>query len=216
MPDNSKVSETQEKPILNIIQQIKDGQLDPLNIDKEVKMHCVEFLRGEGQNVFQIAQILKLSERQVKRYIKEIKEQHSLNPDPEFASQFIGDLFVKAGTSYSYLLRLARTKEGTVSEKAQAELAAWHILHELAQFLQSAGYLPLQPQAVAGEFLHHFDVNNSQEISQSLVKEIIDIEKTAQETIGLPQPIQELLQKTKESLEEQPQKKEGDNDTQNL
>jgi len=205
---NDTTNEPQEKPLLNILQQIKDGQLDPTNLDRETKLHCVELLRGEGQTIYQIAQITKQSERQIKRYIKEIKEKNSLRHDPEFESQFMGDLIARANNSFSHLLRLARSKDGSISEKAQAELAAWHILHGLAKFLQSSGYLPLRAHTVEGEFLHHFDKDKT----DLLLQEIITIEKVAQETTGLPQPLQDLLSNTKKALEEQPKAQEGEKD----
>jgi len=215
MTDNKSIPEKNEIPILSLIQQVKDGTIDPKTLDKELRQACVEVFLVEGYSLSNMAQILNRSEKTIHRDIDEIRDRNALSPDADLAKKLIGELLVYSRSHRDHLMRLARSKEGSISERAQAEYYAARVWLDLTARLQSLGYLPLQPQALEGEIFHHFDANKAQEISQGLVKEIVDIEKTAQETIGLSQPIQELLQKTKKALEEQPQKKEGDNDVQN-
>jgi len=68
----------QEKPILSLLQDIKSGVIDPRDIEKELRQQIVEVLLLEGTMVPQIAQILKVSDKTIRRDTLDIKERNAL------------------------------------------------------------------------------------------------------------------------------------------
>jgi len=145
----------EEKPILSLLQNIQSGAVDPRDINKELRQQIVEVLLLEGTMVPQIAQILKVSDKTIRRDIADIKERNALTPSLELAKQTIGDMKMRAEAHRSHLMRLARTQDATVSEKSLAEYYAWKISKELVEKLQSVGYLPMVPYKIDAEIYHH-------------------------------------------------------------
>ena len=172
--------EHNEKPILSIIQDIKSGIIDPKGLDKEMRKQCVEILMLEGYSVSQIAQVVDRAEKTIRRDIAQIRERNSLNPSVDLAKRLIGDLFMKAETHSLFLMRLARNREGSISEKSQSEYLAWKITDELMKLLQTLGYLPLKPKEIVGDFFHHVngqETEKSFEELKGVLKKVLSVKR---------------------------------------
>ena len=143
-----------EQPVLTLIQQFKDGSIHPSTLSKEQRLACVETLSLEGYAVAHIAQIVRRSDKTIKRDLAEISAKNVVQPSPELLRQLVGRLMVRSEAHQARLMRLARSTDGTVADRAQAEYLAFRIFNETLQRLQSLGYLPQRPQEVVGDFLH--------------------------------------------------------------
>lgn len=194
IPDKSQ----EEIPVYRILKQIKEGSLDPKNLSPDQRQDCVEVLRMEGQSYPVIAQLLERNEKTIKRDWEAICKRNSKKPSPEYALRLIGEMIAKANSKEDHLTRLARSKDGSIQEKAQAEYYAWKVLHEASQLLQSAGYLPSQPTKIAGEIYHYQEDRTPAQLKDEIarVEKIIDEE-------GKNNPIlSEKLQALKQKVEE--------------
>ncbi|MDD5774413.1 MAG: hypothetical protein PHS64_00560 [Candidatus Omnitrophica bacterium] len=181
-----------EKSVIQLLQEIHSGQVNPRVFDKPSRQMCVDFLKLEGYTNAQIAQVLKCSERTVTRDISDIQDRHKMRPNPDFVMKFIGDVFRKAMHHHDSFLHLARAKETSVCDKIQAELAAWKVLKELVDKLQSLGYLPLRPQEVIGDIFHHLDGTEEESLVE-IQKMVVELETVSQEQgSGSPELLSEL------------------------
>jgi len=169
----------QEKPILSLLQNIQSGAVDPRDISKDLRQQIVEVLLLEGTMVPQIAQILKVSDKTIRRDIADIKERNALTPSLELAKQTIGDLKMKSEAHRSHLMRLARIQDASVSERSLAEYYAWKVSKELVEKLQSLGYLPMVPHKIDAEVYHH-DEEGAQTLGE-LKDELTGLEKIVQQ-----------------------------------
>jgi len=131
-----------EKSAVQILQEINSGQFDPRLLDSEGRKCCVEALMGEGYTISHMAQVLKRNEKTIRRDLKEIRAQHALSPSQKFTKELVGELVAKALHHSGYLMRIARSKDALPGEKSQAEFAAWKVIKELVEKLQTLGYLP--------------------------------------------------------------------------
>ncbi|MDD5774739.1 MAG: hypothetical protein PHS64_02215 [Candidatus Omnitrophica bacterium] len=184
-PDKSK-----EQPILTVIQQIKDGQLNPETIDKDLRQQCVEVFLAEGYSVSSMAQIFKKCEKTIRRDIEDIRERNALTPDINLAKKTIGEMVTYARIHRDHLMRLARTKDATVAEKSQAEYLAARVGLELIGKMQSLGYLPSKPTAIVGDVFHHFNGNDMAGLLDEISKQAIEVEKIASEGGVIPKEIE--------------------------
>jgi len=189
--------EVKEQPILTIIQQIKDGRISPGTVDKEMRQQCVEVFMGEGYTVSSIAQIFEKCEKTIRRDIEEIRERHALEPDVNLARKMIGEMLMYARIHRSHLMRLARAKEASVSEKAQAEFLAAKVGMDLVDRMQTLGYLPSKPTAIVGDVFHHFGGNDMNELVDEISKQVIEVEKIASQTGVIPKEIAGELSEVK-------------------
>lgn len=200
--DNDKSMDGQEEnPILSLIQQIKVGTLNPKTLSEDLRQRCVEFLDSEGYTAEQIGQILMRNERTIRRDLKKILDRNSLNPNVSLAKQIIGDIFRKTMVHHRYLMRLARSPEATTAEKAQSEFLAWRVLKEMAEKMQTLGYLPLKPQEIVGDFFHHMaDLDGEKNIIE--VKNMLtEIEQTSKEAGTFDSKTEEQLKALRARVE---------------
>lgn len=199
MQNNDSLQEKDEQPIFSLIQQIKDGSVAPETLTKDLRQRCVEVLLGEGYTVATMAQVLKKSDKTIKRDIEDIRERHAIAPDINLAKKMVGELLMYARINRDHLMKLARTKDVSVSERAQSEYCAFKVFSELVTKLQSLGYLPLKPQAIVGDIFHH--VNGEISDFDELTRQIIEIEEITDGDGKIADDIKEDISKMKAIVE---------------
>ena len=174
--------ENNERPILSILQDINSKSLSGKTLDKETRKQCVQVMLSEGYNVPQVAQTLGLCQKTIRRDILEIQAQNMLNTDANTVKATIGNMMMKAETHSSFLMRLARSREGSVGERVQAEYLAWKVTDELMKLLQSLGFLPIKPKEVVGDFFHHFNDENEEKSFIEVREELNRVINISRET----------------------------------
>jgi transposase len=202
MQANGPTSKKEEEfPIFSLIQQLKDETLDPKTLPRELRQQCVEVLWAEGYGESSMAQILKRSEKTIKRDLQEIREKNSLSANLELAKQIIGEMLQRARMHQGYLVRLARSKEATVSEKAQSEYLAWRVQKELVEKMQSVGYLPGRPQEITGDIFHHISFQEEERSFGEIRATLNEIEGAARETGTLTNQVEKEVNLLRAKIE---------------
>jgi len=136
------MSNNEETHVYKVIQGLKDKSLAPSLISKESRIECVEVLSLEGWTVVSMAELFKVSEKTIKRDLEAVADKNALNPDPDLRQKVVGDFLLKTNMGYANLIRMARSKEGSIAERVQAEYSAFLFLKDRIKILQSLGYLP--------------------------------------------------------------------------
>jgi len=149
-------SDKDDGPILlDLLQEIKDKRKDPKLFDKSTKVEMVALLYTERYSVHQIAQIFKVCDRTIKRYIKQIKRQNAVKVDDKLSDQIVGELIASENQNFNYLSRLAQSKESKTFEKIQAISAANQSRHSLARILLSTGHIRSQQKDQKSDIAQH-------------------------------------------------------------
>jgi len=198
--DNNKPMYDDEEPILSLIQQIKDGTLNPRTLSKDSRQNCVEVLIGEGYTESQVAQILQRSEKTIQRDVQDIRERNSLTPSIEFAKQIAGDIVKKGFADHDFLVRLSNSKGVSDVDKIQARAKAWDIFDRAIERLQSLGFMPLKPKEVIGDIYHHHEGGDNKTYAQ-LKEELKNIEKIAREAGTLDKDTEETIKLLEKKIE---------------
>jgi hypothetical protein len=166
-----------EEPVYVLIQQIKDATLNPKTLDKEARQRCVGILLNESYSVIEMAQLFKTCERTIKRDVDDILEERKMSPNLEDSKKIVGEFWMYAHIHHERLMKLARIKDASVSERLQAEYMAFKVLSEAVSKLQSLGYLPSRPVTIVGDVFHH-DADFSTQL-EDLNHRIIELGKMA-------------------------------------
>jgi len=181
MKNDKQEPENNERTAISIIQDIRNG-MDPQLLSKDSRQRCVELLHfGEGQLITQIADLLHCSEKTVQRDIKEIRDRNVLTIDAEFARQIASDLYYRTINHVNYLMRLARNKDATITEKIAAELGACKAYVDMVERYQSFGILPERPRQISGDVYHHFSAAESEKSIEELKQMVERIEVSAKD-----------------------------------
>lgn len=165
---NKERSINEETPILEILTQIKNGIRDPKNLPTDIRRDCVEHLwHVEGQSTAVIAQILKVSDKTIQRNKDIIRERNAKKLTSEDRLKILGELLAKGTAAHENLMRLARSKEGSLQERSQSAYYACKILEEGIKSYQSLGYFPSKPMQIEAD-VHY---SHEEEMSPVQLKE---------------------------------------------
>jgi hypothetical protein len=158
----------EETPILEILTQIKNGIRDPKKLPTDIRRDCVEHLwHVEGQPTAVIAQLLKVSDKTIQRNKDAIRERNAKKLTQEDRLKILGDLLAKGTAAHENLMRLARSKDGSIQEKAQSGYYAWKAIEEQGELLQSLGYFPSKPMQIEAD-IHY---SHEEEMTPAQLKE---------------------------------------------
>lgn len=198
----NKKGEKEEISATVLLQKIKSGEINPKTLSPEERQACVSLLIiGEGFTHAQTAQLLCCSEKTIQRAIAEIRKRNSLNPSPELAKQLIGEMVVRAENHIAHMMRLSRSREGSLGERAQAEFLAWKIRVDFMTKLQSFGFLPSVAQRFEGDLFHHFNDASEERGFDDLKQDLNVIETTAKEAGTLDSETEEKIKFIKSKIE---------------
>ena len=143
MPDEERSDNIEEIPALQILAQIRDGTLDPKKISPEMRQDCVEHLWiVEGQPTAVIAQLLKWSDKTIRRDKDDIRERNAKKLTPQDREKLLEELLAKATASHENLHRLSRSKEGSIQEKGQTDYLSGKLILEQIAIGQALGIFP--------------------------------------------------------------------------
>lgn len=177
MPEQPKPDKKPVIPIIQILNQIRNNEIDAADLDPEVRLEGVDYLwMTEGQPTAIIANILKVDERTIRRDKNDIRKRNAKKLSTEDSLEIIGELLEKATSTHEHLMRLARSKEGSLQEKAQAGFYVHKAIEAQIKLLQSLGYAPSKPMQIETA-VHHHQVEEAS--PEQLKQELDELEKIA-------------------------------------
>jgi hypothetical protein len=166
MPENEKKENYQDTPTLQILKQIRDGVIDGKKLDQEIRQDCVQHLwYVEGRSVAEIAQILNVSDKTIRRDQDQIRKRNANKPSADYTIEVFGELLQKAKSAHENMMRLSRSPEASVQEKAQAGFYAWKMIQQQIEIAQSLGVAPSSALKIEA------NIHREEETSPSKLKE---------------------------------------------
>lgn len=196
MSDENKPIEEPVLPAIKIIQQIKEGIIDPQKLPKDIRQVCVECLLAQFMSIPKIAAFMKMDDRTIQRDKKEIDQRNSQKPSVDYSLQLISELMRKANSIQEHLMSLSKDDEASVQEKAQAGYYLWKALQEQMKLLQSLGYLQEQPMRIEANITHEEEKD-----TVKLKEELAEAEKMAHDAGRSNDPvIAELIKSIKQQI----------------
>jgi len=154
---NSKKNdyETSEKDdgpqTLALLQDIRNGSIDPKSLRPDERRPLVSLLMAEGQSTAEIAHLLNRSDKTIQLDKKALREEDTLTKDPKLVEQMVGRLVTEADLCIERIRKSARGNDTPASVKVDAEHRCFQIFEKTIERLQSLGYLPTAAQKVTAE-----------------------------------------------------------------
>lgn len=152
-PRSESINDLPESPI-SLVKAIRNNVIPAKALTREPRQTCVEYLGSEGYSTGEIAEILKVSPRTIRRDMEQIRGRNAISLDPDFTATHIGQLARRAQHAISSLTRISREKDCPYFVKVRAIKETWRISKELTEALQSIGYLPNIPKELGVELRH--------------------------------------------------------------
>lgn len=151
MPENNN-SINRETPTLQILAQIKSQTYDPKDLPQDIRQDLVEYLwHKEGLDTAVIAQILKVSDKTIRRDKDDIREKLAKQLNPDDRLKILGEFVAKLTSIHENQMRLSRSKDGSVQENSLAGAYAAKAIQILDQIYKEHGFGPLKlPGSEAG------------------------------------------------------------------
>ncbi|MEX0887334.1 MAG: HTH domain-containing protein [Phycisphaeraceae bacterium] len=118
-----------------VVRLLHEGRLKVGDIDLEVRRACVEHLGLEGFSTGEIAQLLGMNERTVRRDREALRRSGAIEPSPGLGDELLGEFERVVMCSAQRLARLARDPEAPPYARLWAEEA---IVKNYQRFIQTA------------------------------------------------------------------------------
>ena len=150
-------SKSAGRGVLQTIREIKQGSLDPKQLSPEDRRACVGHVIAEGLTVVETAQLFKVADRTITRDRKALEEDGAIDRDPRLAGVVAGRLIAEADLCMQRIRRATREKGAPHAVRVEGERVCFAIFSDLAQRLQSLGYLPTAAQELTGTISHTLD-----------------------------------------------------------
>lgn len=147
-------SPEQERTVLGLIRALQTGELQGAALSTADRRRVIEHLWTEGYSVPETAEALKLSERTVQRDRRFIREANAIQRTPALVAETVGAVIRQAEAVVGRLRRISRERDTLPPARIDAEKACWAVTKELAETLQSIGYLPTAAQEFKGQVTH--------------------------------------------------------------
>ena len=149
--------DTTGKPrAIDLLQKIKAGHTGPTKISVVDRRLIVEMLMTDGATVPEIAKILDVSERTVKRDKQGIRAANAIERDPKLVGQMVGRLSTEVDTATQRIRRAIRDPRATPAVKVDGEHRCYQILSDYFRHLERIGFVPTVVQEIRGDLTHHF------------------------------------------------------------
>lgn len=127
---------------ISLVKAIQNGQVNAKGLSIQDRQMCVEYLANQGGSTAEIAEVLKVSDRTVRRDMGQIREKNAVEPDEGFTARFAGQILQDRQFAVDGLKRLSRDRSCPHHVVMQAYLGICNINKGTAEMLQSFGYLP--------------------------------------------------------------------------
>ena len=148
-------SKSKESRCLEILQGIKTGTTNPALLSPKQRRRLVILLIGEGHSTAEIAHLLKVSDRTIERDKNKIRKKNAIVKDPKLVEQMAGRLLFEAETAIQKIRKYERDKQTSPATRIDAEHKCFQIVNDLAERLQSMGYLPTAAKKLEADLTHH-------------------------------------------------------------
>lgn len=149
------MSDTPNEPnVLDLLGSIRSGQTAGRSLSPETRRLCVEYLAAEGVSNAEMAQLLDVTDRTIRRDREANREANALKIDDGFTDRIAGELTEEGRRAMDRIRRIARDKQIPPAVRIEGERAAYEILDRVTQRLQSLGYLPMAARQIKADLTH--------------------------------------------------------------
>ena len=169
---------SKESRCLEILRGIKTGTTNPALLSPKQRRRLVSLLIAEGHSTAEIAHLLKVSDRTIECDKKKIRKKNAIVKDPKLVEQMAGKLLFEAETALQKIRKYERDKQASPATRIDAEHKCFQIVNNLAERLQSMGYLPTAAKKLEADLTHRTETTLSLKEIKSEVRRLQDIKKS--------------------------------------
>lgn len=150
--------ESDREEVTALVRGLHDGRVLPGDLSLEMRQRCVDHLTLEGFASGEIAELMKISERTVRRDRAAIRRDHAVEPDLRLGDELLGEFQRIILASIQRLVRLARDPETPAYARLWAEESIVRMYQRLIDTAQRMNYI-----SNGGRRLSHHRVNDPEE-----------------------------------------------------
>lgn len=143
--------------VLDILARVRSGDVHGKGLDKDTRQACVDYMTLEGAGTADIAKVLDVSDRTIRRDLEEIRQRRALEHDPRLTNQCAGELLAETRAAMGRMKRIARDPQTPPGVKVEAERSAVQMFDLTIARLQRLGFVATAPMQVEASLMHALD-----------------------------------------------------------
>ena len=134
----------QDGCLLHVVRDVRQGR-SAADLSPAERRACIDFFVAEGLTTAEIAVLMQVTDRTIRRDRQALRESHAVQPGEALGNMLIGELCRQAEDATARLRRAVRnTGGGTVNPhmRMRAEIQAFKIRRDLIALLAKLCYIP--------------------------------------------------------------------------
>ena len=147
------VGESDREAVTALVRELHEGRVSPDELSQAMRQRCVDHLTLEGFASSEIAELIKVSERTVRRDRAAIRRDHAVEPDTRLGDELLGEFQRIILASIQRLVRLARDPETPAYARLWAEESIVRMYQRLIDTAQRMNYISTGGRRLAHERL---------------------------------------------------------------
>lgn len=137
-------------PAAELLRRVRDGQLPGSQMSAPARRRVVELLDQRGETTGEIAHVLGVTERTLRRDREAIRSELALPPHGDLNDQLMGEYYRETIGSLQRLRRLACSEDTSAAVRVWAEDAIGRIYHRFLDAARRLRHLPLSQPRLFG------------------------------------------------------------------
>ena len=128
-----------DRPILDVIRDLKSGALSGRSLSAELRRQCVETLVIEGLSQAEISSVIGWRVGTVKNDMRAIRAANAMFPSADLEAEILGQYRSQVEMVVARLTRLMRDPDASVADKINANRAIATVTGEFMDRLSRTG-----------------------------------------------------------------------------
>lgn len=124
----------------DMVDGVRIGTVKADDLSSDQRQACVEYLTEEGHTNREIAQLIEVHERTIRRDRRALRKSLAVKPDPGLGDEWVGELERLTSEAVQRLTKLARDPATPPSVRLSAEEAATRTYQRFVETARRMGY----------------------------------------------------------------------------
>lgn len=138
-----KATVHERRTLSDMIAGLENGTINPRKLDKGTLKEFI-YNAKDMYSSSELGHLLKMSQRNVQRYLKDVREDNALTTSIDFQRGFIWDVVNNLRSQYYRLVRISYAEDVSNYEKIRAIFAACQVQKDAIAIMEKFGYLSRQ------------------------------------------------------------------------
>jgi len=191
-------------PVKELTEKLEKKEIEPNLLSGNLRLKCIIFYTSRGYTPTEIADILQMSDRHIRRQLLKWRNENEVDIDTDWLSRIILDVLNHYKMDRAFLLKQSYDENAPLAERSQARYLAWRVSREALQTIHAVGgFNDIDIFTLVDSLKTKYDKNhkpNNVPVTKEFILNIL--KENLKEEIKRKKEVDEILKKISDCLKD--------------